>query len=365
VTVVLASFLLGSSRHACAQDDATNAKQLLDAVAAGMKDAPAIAFESELRTKIEKLKLSQKAKVLLQRPNLSRVEISGVGQDALIVLDGTMSWHYLKARNGFVKSQQLGTLKLQQYGAGPIAILFFEKSPETLLPYLADATVSREKLGADDCSVIAWKVGTEESRVWICGGRLRRSATVRMVDGNRFEQTIDYGAIDFAPAIPDGAFTFAPPSGAKQLPAGDESKLLAVGADAPDFAATHLDGKPLKLSDFKGKPVLVSFWFYACATCREEFRRLQKLHGEYSKRGVTIVAMNFGDTPDVIGTYFWKEGFAFTPAIQKDKDVSTAFGVEAYPTNYVIGPDGKVAFRATGFDETSLRAALEKLAPSR
>ena len=45
--------------------------------------------------------------------------------------------------------------------------------------------------------------------------------------------------------------------------------------------------------------------------------------------------------------------------------MSTAFGVVAYPTNYLIGPDGKIVFRATGFDETALRAALEKLAPAR
>jgi cytochrome c biogenesis protein CcmG/thiol:disulfide interchange protein DsbE len=345
--------------------DAVKAKELLESVAAGMKEASAIAFESEIRTRIESIDVAQRAVALLARPNLARLEVSGAAQDALIVLDGTTAWHHLKARNRFMKARQLGTIKIEQYGVGPLAILFFEKTAGSLLPYLSDATVAHERIGDDACSVIAWSVGTEETRLWVSGNRLRRYTTVRAVGGKKFEQSFEYGAINLAPSIPEGAFTFVPPAGTTQMAAGDETKLLVVGASAPDFAVTRPDGTPLKLSDFKGKPVVLSFWFYACATCREEFRRLQKLQDAGARRGLVIIAVNFGDSPDVVRAYFEKEKFTFIPALQNDKDVSTAYGVQAYPTNYVIGPDGKVVFRAAGFDETSLEAALEKLAQTK
>jgi len=346
---------------AFAQDRDPGAATLLETVAAVMKDAPAIAFESEALTRIDSMDVGKsKAKVVLARPNLARLELSGLGQDGLIVLDGATSWHYLKARNGFVKSEQLGTMKLEQYGAGPLAILFFEKGTGPLQPYLSGANVSDEKLDGEACRVVAWKVGSEETRLWISGDRLRRFATTRIVDEHRFEQSLDFGVIDLAPHVAGDAFSFVPPGKARQLAAGDETRLLAVGTDAPLFTATTLDGKPLALSDFKGKPVVLSFWFHACANCREELHRLKNLYAEYSGRGLVLLAVNYGDQPDVVRAYFEKEKFGFTAALQHKDEVSQAFGLRAYPTNYVVGADGKIAYRATGFDERSLQAAVEK-----
>ena len=360
---VFACLLFSCPERVWSQDDSAKAKHLIDAVAAVMKDAPAIAFESEVRTKLESVEFAQKAKIVLKRPNLARLELSGLGQDAVIVLDGATSWHYIKARNKFVKSKQVGTTKLEQYGVGPAAILFFEKATGSLLPYLSNATVTKEKLGGEECDVVTWKVGSEETRLWIRDTRLRSYRTTRSLGGKELEQTIDYGAFDLSPTIADAAFVFDPPAGAEQIGAGDESKLLAVGTDAPDFTATSLDGSVVKLSGFKGKPVLLSFWFYACSTCREELPQLQKLKTDYAKRALVTVAVNFGDKPDVVGAYFEKAKLSFMPVLQKKNEVSAAFGVQAYPTNYLIGPDGKVAWRASGFDETSLRAALDKIAP--
>jgi outer membrane lipoprotein-sorting protein len=244
------------------QDDPARAQELLSDVASAMKDVEAVSFECRVRLKMQTVEVSQGVKVILERPNRARLEISGGGQDALIMLDGSTQWHYLKARNRFVKSRQLGTTKIEQYGTGPLATLFFEKGTGPLHPYLSAATVTRENLGKEECAVVAWKVGAEETRLWISGKSLRQCRITRSIAGEKVEQTLEYGEVDSHPRIAGDAFTFTPPEQARPLDKSGEAGLLAVGADAPDFIATDLQGKERRLSDFKGRPVIVNFWFY-------------------------------------------------------------------------------------------------------
>ena len=73
--------------------------------------------------------------------------------------------------------------------------------------------------------------------------------------------------------------------------------------------------------------------------------------------------MNANDTEDVIQKYIQQGGFTFKIVMGGQGDnytVGKAYGVMAYPTNYLVGPDGKVLWRGVGFDEPALRAALEK-----
>lgn len=244
------------------QDGPARAQELLEGVAIGLKDSPAIACECRVRLKMQTIEVRQTANVILERPHRARLEIAGAGQDALIVLDGSSQWHYLKARKKFLKSKQLGTTKIEQYGAGPLASLFFEKGTGSILPYLSASRVTRETLGNEECSVVSWNVGEEETRLWIAGARLVQFRITRSIAGEKTEQTIEYGPVDTHPRLPEGAFAFTPPEGAQPIEKSGVSGLLAVGADAPDVVATDLRGKETRLSEFKGKPVILTFWFF-------------------------------------------------------------------------------------------------------
>ncbi len=70
--------------------------------------------------------------------------------------------------------------------------------------------------------------------------------------------------------------------------------------------------------------------------------------------------MDIGDDKDVIQKYWREKGFTMRPVRQQDSAVSDAFGVMAYPTNYLIGPDGKILWRGVGWNEAALRQALGK-----
>ena len=78
-----------------------------------------------------------------------------------------------------------------------------------------------------------------------------------------------------------------------------------------------------------------------------------------------LLAVDIEDSVETIKEYFEKEKFTFQPVRQKKDEISKAYGVSGYPTNYVIGPDGKVASRMVGFDAATLRAVLDKLAPKK
>ncbi|HKS17369.1 MAG TPA: DUF2092 domain-containing protein [Planctomycetota bacterium] len=244
------------------QDGPPNATEVLDLVSASLRDKTVVQFETEMRTRIQSLAFSQKAKVILKRPNLARMEISGAGQDAVIVLDGKSLWHLLKARNRFVRTKQLGTAKIEQYGAGPAGSLFYEGGLESIKPYLSSATVSNDTLDGRECRIVAWSVGAEETKLWIDGVRLRKFRTTRSLGDQSVEQTVTYGDMTFPATVESSAFTFTPPAGCEALASTGEERLLKPGTKLPDVSGLDLRGHPLTLSDFRGRPLLVTFWFH-------------------------------------------------------------------------------------------------------
>jgi len=243
------------------QDDTAKAKELLAASAAALKDAPAIAFDCQASW--TGMEVKQKIKFQIKRPVLARIEATWEGQDYLYVLDGKTMWMYQKATNEYMKSEQEVEM-LDQLGAGPIPSLFLNQGAGRLLEGVEKIGLSQEKLGEDECRVLSWSSSDTEFRLWIDAKKAIRKYGSKMKFGDEsYEQTVEYGVLDLAPKLAADAFVFTPPKDAKEMKqGGDEESLLEEGADAPDFEATDLEGKPVKLSDFKGKVVLLNFWFY-------------------------------------------------------------------------------------------------------
>jgi hypothetical protein len=73
---------------------------------------------------------------------------------------------------------------------------------------------------------------------------------------------------------------------------------------------------------------------------------------------VAFLCVNTGDDKDVIAGYWEDDGFTLQAVRQQGNDVSDAFGVKAYPTNYVVDGDGKVVYRGVGWNEDAVREAL-------
>ena len=124
---------------------------------------------------------------------------------------------------------------------------------------------------------------------------------------------------------------------------------------APDFALPSLDGRTIKLSEQKGRVVVVDFWATWCGPCIQSFPSLQKVHEKYqSNPDVLILALNTWERDagaqreERVRKFISDNKYTFTVLL----DVPTVekYGVTSIPTKFVIDKKGEIAFESIGFD---------------
>ncbi len=127
-----------------------------------------------------------------------------------------------------------------------------------------------------------------------------------------------------------------------------ESGLLSKGdTPAPEFALRDLSGKTVNLASFRGKTVLVHFWATWCGVCRQELGTLNAVQAglEPDEALLTVVA-DSDDTEHV--RRFVRDHDVRYPVLLGTDAVLAAYKISAFPTNYVISPDGHVAGTTVG-----------------
>jgi len=121
-----------------------------------------------------------------------------------------------------------------------------------------------------------------------------------------------------------------------------------VGAPAPDFHLTALDGRALSLADFRGKTLVINVWATWCPPCREETPDvLAVAKRELARGGVAFLGVDTTETAPVVRAFVASKGVPYPQAIGDDGFVR-AFDVHAYPTTFVVGPDGVLRARYVG-----------------
>jgi thiol-disulfide isomerase/thioredoxin len=137
--------------------------------------------------------------------------------------------------------------------------------------------------------------------------------------------------------------------------ANGSSKGQLVGQLAPDFELPALDGKNLKLSDLRGKAVLLNFWATYCGPCKIEMPWFVELQKEYGPQGFQIigVAMDDASTEDI--AKFAKEMGVNYPILLGKESVGQSYGgVSVLPTTFFLDRDGKVMAREFGLQSRSV-----------
>lgn len=117
---------------------------------------------------------------------------------------------------------------------------------------------------------------------------------------------------------------------------------VEVGKEASDFEATLLDGSTFKLSEQRGKVVLVNLWATWCPYCVDEMPDLQKLSEEYADR-LVVIGLNVGDTQEDTEAYVSENGYTYPMIVDSDYTLALGMFPSPYiPFSVVIDPEGVV-----------------------
>ncbi len=166
-------------------------------------------------------------------------------------------------------------------------------------------------------------------------------------------------------AVPAFAQSFAkPPAPPSSYKSRVPAAVLTNGTLAPDFTAQDKDGKPVHLSDYKGKTVVLDFWAMWCGICVSEMPQMKTLGDKYADKNVVVLAVNVQDVPSAFQTWT-SNNPGYAPVIFATDPgqihIAALYHVPGLPTQYVIGTDGKIISSIFGFkvNDTRLEDALK------
>lgn len=145
-------------------------------------------------------------------------------------------------------------------------------------------------------------------------------------------------------------------------PTGGASTGAVKGAVAPDFALRMVGGGTLRLSDLRGKAVIVDFWDTWCPPCRRALPHLQELQDEYGER-LAVVGVAFGrDGEPAVAKFLAERNLTFA-SVMMDEQYETARaygGLQSIPTTFLLDGDGVIReIWVGGYGKADYEAALK------
>ena len=174
-----------------------------------------------------------------------------------------------------------------------------------------------------------------------------------------------YKLLSFDSTINESRFTLdAIPAGATMMDyvPDDEVEPLSKGKKAPKWTLPTLKGDTISLSDFRGKVVLVDFFYRKCAPCNAAMPVLQRLHEKYKDQGVVVIGIDPIDDPvkDNMADFLAKRGIDYT-VVFSDRELPQKYHVTGYPTLFFINEKGKIEKVHEGFSQTMEQELEEQI----
>jgi len=186
-------------------------------------------------------------------------------------------------------------------------------------------------------------------------------------DGMHMVITETFTEVVANPPVSAKMFTYALPQGYKfvkefEVP-GLKGKSELEGKPAPDFELPDLQGKIVRLSDQRGKVVVLNFFSHWCGPCNSEAPDLEKLWQSVKEKGVVIFGIAVwaeGDAKKRALEFARKHKLSFPVLVDAEDKVAKQFGIEGVPTTFVVGRDGKIQTVIVGAQTEAVKEAIMK-----
>ena len=128
-----------------------------------------------------------------------------------------------------------------------------------------------------------------------------------------------------------------------------QEEPVVEGKVAPDFALTDLAGRQVRLSDYRGKVVLLNFWATWCPPCREEIPSMVRLNQSMAGKPFQMLAVSIDEGgKDAVERYFKNSGLVLPALLDTDHRISGRYGTTGVPETFVLDKKGVILKKVVG-----------------
>ena len=134
---------------------------------------------------------------------------------------------------------------------------------------------------------------------------------------------------------------------------------------SPELVLTDLEGAPVALRDFTGKPLWIIFWKTACPPCEAEAPDVAAAYAAHRSDGLVVLGIDVWDTAAAVRDYAKEHALAYPIAVDSSAAFKDAYGVWGAPTHYFIGSDGIIRDRYFGpMTAAMIAGSLARVVPA-
>jgi peroxiredoxin len=183
-------------------------------------------------------------------------------------------------------------------------------------------------LGSEEPGPAQLRLAMFSTRILEAAGEYKASQELMLKVKNLFAKTKDEDLIDAANAYYD-----------------ELTKKYAILGKTVKLEGKLLDGKPIDWASYQGKVVLLDFWATWCKPCVEELPNLQKVYEDYHKHGFEILGISADEDLKSLNTFLHQRQLPWSNVGGTDAEkLMEQYSVDVFPTTFLVGRDGKVAF---------------------
>jgi peroxiredoxin/outer membrane lipoprotein-sorting protein len=350
--------------HAAPDPESFTAKALLKKVAETYRNLPAARFEAEEfvehlgRLNTRKTALS---KIAVSQPGKLRMEITGSGERRILISNGKTRWTFFPESNEYT-SVPAGDAAFPVSILGSYALLDQVRGPARI--------TGVGRVGETDCTIVTLGSNDDHRRMlWIDFKtnfvRKEESKDISLTEGGKFSQSsvTTFSVARTVDNLDAALFSFDPSKAhaSERMQLQKDAPATSIGSVAPDFVLPNLQGKEVRLSDLRGKVVILDFWATWCPSCRSAMPDLELIHRQFRDKGLVVLGID-DESPEEQSAFLRKFEYSIASLVDSEKKIGNLYHVGGIPTTILIGADGKItAYDVGEATYESLWGALQAL----